>query len=307
MTATAQAEPDTLYDSLEPSSPLGLPFVQMTVSDDWSCWPSLPDLFPASFPGVMTSRDSFLIDIDLERLESRIADYFDPELSYSEIERRYPNAMKITAHSDSRVVRDVLLKRGGPNENGFVPHSYRPFDTRWLYWEADGGLLDRPRPNYKPHVFSGNLWLGSNKREIDEDFSHGTPAHHLSNWKLGNWGIHFFPAWLREDGLDLDGDGTHRRPNLSSSAHRYLDNLGLGVEDLFHRVLAVLHDPGYREANAGALRMEWPRIPLPGWPDGDADGAADELSASAARGRELRRAARFRDARSRRDRRPLEP
>ena len=55
----------------------------------------------------------------------------------------------------------------------------------------------------------------------------------------------------------------------------------------FHHVIAVLHDPAYREANAGALRMEWPRIPLPGWPDGDADGAADELTASAARGREL--------------------
>ena len=63
--------------------------------------------------------------------------------------------------------------------------------------------------------------------------------------------------------------------------------LGLGVEDLFHHVLAVLHDPSYREANAGALRMEWPRIPLPGWPDGDAPGAAEEVAASAARGREL--------------------
>ena len=52
-------------------------------------------------------------------------------------------------------------------------------------------------------------------------------------------------------------------------------------------VLAALHDPAYREANSGALRMEWPRIPLPGWPDGDEDGAADELAASAARGREL--------------------
>ena len=49
----------------------------------------------------------------------------------------------------------------------------------------------------------------------------------------------------------------------------------------------MLHDPAYREANAGALRMEWPRIPLPGWPDGDAPGAAEELAASAARGREL--------------------
>ena len=63
--------------------------------------------------------------------------------------------------------------------------------------------------------------------------------------------------------------------------------MGATVEDLFHRVIAVLHDPAYREANAGALRMEWPRIPLPGWPDGSDDGAADELAASAARGRDL--------------------
>ena len=57
--------------------------------------------------------------------------------------------------------------------------------------------------------------------------------------------------------------------------------------ELFHHALAVLHDPAYRAANAGALRMEWPRIPLPGWPEGNAPGAADDLAASAARGREL--------------------
>ena len=85
----------------------------------------------------------------------------------------------------------------------------------------------------------------------------------------------------------LDGGGEQRRPNLSAAAQRYLDRLGLEVEDLFHHALAVLHDPAYRKANAGALRMEWPRIPLPGWPDGDAPGAAEEVLASAARGREL--------------------
>ena len=47
--------------------------------------------------------------------------------------------------------------------------------------------------------------------------------------------------------------------------------------------------PAYREANAGALRMGWPRIPLPGWPDGKAEGAADAFAQSAARGRELAR------------------
>ena len=39
----------------------------------------------------------------------------------------------------------------------------------------------------------------------------------------------------------------------------------------------------------GHYRMEWPRIPLPGWPDGKAEGATDAFAQSAARGRELAR------------------
>ena len=58
-----------------------------------------------------------------------------------------------------------------------------------------------------------------------------------------------------------------RRPNLSAAARRYVERLNPSVEDLFHHVLATLHDPAYRQANAGALRMEWPRIPLPYWSD----------------------------------------
>ena len=104
---------------------------------------------------------------------------------------------------------------------------------------------------------------------------------------LIEWGAAMFPAYLRDDGLGLDTSGEQRRPNLSPAAQRYLDRLGANVEDLFHHVLAVLHDPAYREANAGALRMEWPRIPIPGWPNGNEDSAGDELAASAARGREL--------------------
>ena len=99
-----------------------------------------------------------------------------------------------------------------------------------------------------------------------------------------------FSAWLREDGLVTDGAGFQRRANLSGAARRYLDSLGMGVEDLFHHVLAVLHDPAYRRENAGALRMEWPRIPLPGWPDPSSpSSAAAKLAESAARGRELAR------------------
>ena len=287
LVATSECQPEDLYVGVAPLLSLGLPFADLAVSDGWQDWPALPDLFPTSFPGVNTGRDSFIIDVDLDRLKKRIGDYLSPEISHDAVARRYPAAMKSTARLDPRTGRDTLLARGGLDEAEFVRLAYRPFDHRWLYWEPDTGLIDRPRPNYKSHIFAGNVWIGANKREIHNEFSHGTATHLLGSWKLGDWGIHFFPLWLRHDGLALDGNGTGRRPNLSPDAQRYLDSLGLGVEDLFHHVIATLHDPGYRTANAGALRMEWPRIPLPGWPDGVADGAADALAASAARGRQL--------------------
>ena len=286
LAATAEAEPDALYEGIEPIPLLGLPFVRTAVSADWFDWPSLPDLFPVSFPGVKTSRDGFLVDTDLDRLRARIADYFDATLSHEEIARRYPSVMQTSGRYDARGVRDALLKRGGPEETGFVRFAYRPFDNRWLYWEQDTKLLDEKRADYRPHVFEGNLWIGSSKRDIQADFSHGTWIHDLANWKYGFWGVHLFPAWLLGDGLGSDGDDA-RRINLSATAQRYLDGLGLGVKDLCHHVIATLHDPAYRKANAGALRMEWPRIPLPCWPAGGAEDAAEELARSAACGREL--------------------
>ena len=257
---TAETKPAALYDAIEPVLTLGLPFSALAVGDGWQGWPSLPALFPKSYPGVKTSRDSLLVDVDLGPLKVRVEDYFDSEAT-------------------------VLP---GPDEAAYIPYSYRPFDTRWLYWEPDSGLLDRPRPYYKPHVFEGNLWLVTQQKPRRE-WSPPQVISSIGCLDLMDRGATCIPVWLLDEGLPLDGGGAQRRPNLSPAAQAYLDRLGKGVEDLFHHTLSVLHDPAYREANAGALRMEWPRIPLPGWPDGDAPGAADELAASAERGRELAR------------------
>ena len=283
--ATAEAELGALYDDLSPVLPLGLPFVHTTVSEGWFDWPSLPDLFPASFPGIKTDRDSFLVGIDLDRLKVRIVDYFDPVLSHEEIARRYPDAMRNTTsvQSDARTVRDALLARGGPNGDGFIRCAYRPFDHRWMYWETEPGLLARPRPNYKLHVFEGNIWLSAARhlRKAAEE-AQTCFIRHAGQLHLIERSANLFPAYLRADRNDRG-----RQPNLASVARRYLERLGLSVEDLFHHVLATLQDPAYRASNAGALRIEWPRIPLPGWPDGGAADAADALAASAARGRDL--------------------
>ena len=278
------------YCSLAPDVRMALPFKPTPVEEAWFDWPALPDLFPESFPGMHTGRDRLLVDIDEDRLRERIENYFNSDWSHERIAQLYPAAMRNSSafqESDARRVRDALLARGGPKEDGYIRLSYRPFDTRWIYWEADPRLLTAPSPDYLPHVFDGNVWLAS-ARHLRKGASEpqACVATHVGSFHLIERGAAMFPAWLRDEGIGGEIE-EERRPNLTSAAQRYLDGLGLGVQDLFHFVVSTLHDPAYREANAGALRMEWPRIPLPGWPDVGTDGASEVFTEYAARGRRL--------------------
>ena len=285
---TSESAPSTLYEPIVPLLPLGLPLAQVAISPDWFAWPALLDLLPAFFPGVQTKRDPFLVDIDIDRLKDRVAEYFDSNLSHDEIATRSPVALKSSSGfvvTDARLVRDTLLARGGPDENGFIRYAYRPLDKRWLYWELGQGLLGRPVPEYRRQVFEGNLWMVL-QNKARPDLSPPLVISDIGDLNQMNSGVYCVPAWLNYDDLRIEEDQA-RRPNLSPAAKRYLELLGSGVEDLFHHVVSVLHDPAYQRENADALRAEGPRIPLPGWPTGDAAGAAEALAESAARGRKL--------------------
>lgn len=299
LTRTAESAPAELYERVEPVLKLGLPFSNAPVADDWFDWPELPELLPVSFPGVTTSRDGFLVDVEEAPLRSRVVEYFDSELSHEELRRRLQRrqenrqgcrhsvVMKATRRFDAVAAREKLLARGGPDDSGFVRYAYRPFDTRWLYWERDTKLLDERRSDYWPHVFDGNLWLSAAKQlRRGAEQPQACFSVRLSSYHLIERGANMFPARLRVEGLGAASDsGT--RPNLSPAARRYLDSLGLGVDDLFHHILAVLHDPAYREENSGGLEMGWPRIPLPGWPEGEGADARVQLLRTAERGRAL--------------------
>ena len=287
---TAEQEPNALYDNIKPLLPLGLPFVQTAVSENWFDWPALSDLFPVSFPGVKSGRDPFVVDIDLDRLKDRIADYFNASLSHDEIERRYPTAMRNPREYDARAVRDMLLRHGGPTDSNFLRYSFRPFDNRWIYWEMRAKLVDRPRADYRPQVFEGNMSLSSAqhlRKDVQEPQTYFT--EHIASLHLIERGANMFPTYLRYADGENNNNSAQLRPNLTIEAGNYLRYLDASAEDLFYYVLAVLHNPTYCEANADGLRMGWPRIPLPGWPDGKAEGATEVLAQSASLGRELAR------------------
>ncbi|MYA02047.1 MAG: N-6 DNA methylase [Chloroflexi bacterium] len=240
----ANPDPSEQYRHLRPMKGLGLPFAPIAVSENWFDWPTLVSLFPAYYPGVKTSRDSLVVGLDLEQLKEQVGNHVE------------------TTDSD------------------FVRFAYRPFDVRWLYWSSTSSLLDRPRPEYQPHVFAGNMAIVSQQKPRRE----WSPAQVISPigcLDLFDRGATCIPLYLRDDQFGEEVDGVKRTANLSERARASIESMDATPEDLFHHVLATLHDPAYREANAGGLRMGWPRIPLPDDPA--------ELAQSAARGHRLAR------------------
>jgi hypothetical protein len=266
-----------VYEIISPAAALGFPFAASRFGADYLAWPKLPELFPASFPGVKTSRDDVLVDIDKERLTRRIEQYFDPAISHEQMKKIAPGVMESGARFQAESVRDTLQKRGIRKE-GIVRYSYRPFDTRWLYWEAETKLLDEKRAEYFPHVFAGNIWLGAvqqNRKEFDPPLV----SANLASLHVIERGANMFPLYLKQ-GSDLDRTAIEKTPNLSERAKKYLEGIGCpSPETLFFHAIAVMHAPAYRAENVGALRQDWPRIPLPA--------TQDALKASAALGRQV--------------------
>jgi hypothetical protein len=108
------------------------------------------------------------------------------------------------------------------------------------------------------------------------DFDRGYVTDILAD-NFGNGFSNFFPLRIYRVGDLLDEAGSH--PNLSDMSRQYLLSLGVPAEDLFFHITAMLHSPAFRGEHQGALRQNWPRIPLPA--------TASLLKASAQLGREI--------------------
>ena len=264
-------EHETGYEEFSTVVELGRPFKPGKTSIQYLKWPKLPYLFPASFPGVKTSRDPALVDIDRAVLETRMRRYFNPGVPDASIAVETPALMVSSDGFDALKTRRHLLE-GGFEFRQIVRYCYRPFDVRWLYWHwhPETKLLDRSRPEYFSQVFDRNFALVSQQKPRRE-WSTPQIIRSIGCLDLMDRGATCTPLKLRT----LESE----RDNLSESASAYLNTIGSDAEALFFHALAVLHSSAYRNENSAALRQDWPRVPLPA--------SREALVASAALGRRV--------------------
>ena len=254
LVATAEADPAVIYENVEPELKLRLPFQAVTFDESYLAWPLLPELLPVGFPGIKTSRDEFLVDIDRDALEGRIKDYFDDKISDRDLTKAYPMVMRSAGRFNGPAVRRALLQRG--REPGrIVRYAYRPFDVRWLYWDPDEKLLDEKRPEYFEQTIDDELVISAQQKPRGGwQSSQVNSAYGCLD--LIDRGSTNFPR------RTVDGSTGELRQNFVPSMLSWLEKHGLTPDELYGHIIANLHAPSYGVDNAGALRMDWPRIPI---------------------------------------------
>lgn len=105
------------------------------------------ELFTLNSVGIVTSRDSFVIDEDKAILKDKINDFF--ELSKYELQEKYG-----LRENKSWKIDEVKLKAKTFKSEAITTISYRPFDKRFIYY--DNNFVERSRIEVMQHLFNGN-------------------------------------------------------------------------------------------------------------------------------------------------------
>jgi len=231
---------------LDPPVELGFPFRPSSIAAGYMTWSRVTEILPGFLLGVVTARDEFLVDVDQEALQARVAAYFDDRLGLSELASIAPGAARDANRFSAADTRRALLARGGPLVDHFVPYAYRPFDERWIYWEPETKLLHEKRAELFPLVTAGNLFLVTQQRPRR---TWGPPqvVSALACFDLMDRGASLFPLRLSDSPGSL--------PGLEAESHS-------DREVLFFHALAIMHSPTYALENDAGLRLDWPRIPV---------------------------------------------
>ena len=215
--------------------------------------------------GIQTHRDAFAIDIDRSSLIDRISDFFNRLIPSGEILEKY----SLRENNDWKL---ETQRNGEFDLENIQRIDYRPFDTRFVYY--DRKIVDRDRRVVMKHVHSDNIIMSISKRQSSSDFRHAIVSNFLQESCLISLQTkeqgYSFPLYIyQEDELDKT-----RRVNMETKIRTNIENQSAdeqhGAPDevaIFDYIYGVLHCPVYREAYNEFLRTDFPHIPYPSSPE----------------------------------------
>ena len=284
---------DTEWVQLEPAPSFYLfePFDDAATGAYYG-WPAINEVMDVNVTGIVTARDGFVIDLEPSALLDRIEMFLDNRLSDNEVKKRL-GLKENYAWRVAAARRELRAATKRKRLEDFVTKIlYRPFDERFIFWHPS--VVWRPRTEAMPHLLAGEnvalIGCRQQARGDDEWAQVFVTSRIAESCTISNitreinylYPLYLYPGVGKADGSLFNRWATGkdgRTPNLDSgfveqvaaaTELRFVsDGRGdlreaFGAEDVFAYIYTVFHSPGYRGHYEAQLKLDFPRVPLPG-------------------------------------------
>ena len=239
----------------------------LSLSKEYEKGWKINNVFTANVTGIVTARDALVIDIEKDTLLSRIKNFCDTSKTDGEIRNELFGKKKTGKYlaGDSRGWKLAEARKNIYNENYIKNISYRPFDTRSIYYHS--GMVDWGRQKIMRHFLQReNLGVCLPRQcKGKNGFEHGMVSMNIVDGSFGDAysgsGTYFFPLYLYPEN-ELT---TKRESNFKDEFIKDItEKLGEEPtpENIFYYAYAVFHCPSYRQRYSEFLKIDFPRLPL---------------------------------------------
>ena len=234
----------------------------------YSSFMSLTDLFDINGVGITTAHDDFVISSDKKTLIQRFETF-----------RKTPQGENLYKIFNVNEKKGWDIRAGWKNLQDDIPTetyieniTYRPFDTRYIFYEDKlvWRTVRNVMKNFIRHKNIALILIRINRDDlctvlITDGITDKTVLSSKDNANI-------FPLFL----YDTEFGKETKQPNLKMDiVHLIEEKLGLPFAteskdksvftpiDLLDYIYAVLHSPTYREKYKEFLKIDFPRVPYP--------------------------------------------
>jgi predicted helicase len=219
---------------------------------------SVAEMFPINGVGITTAHDDFVIAKDGHSLLLRFENFKNTERN-AEILHTNFNVNKKTGWN---ILQGYDNIKNEPDLNKYVlPISYRPFDTKYIFFEDK--LVWRTVRRVSNHfAIKNNPGLVFRRQQPDAN-----DLYIFCTNKI------IADGYIRSDNkggesvapLYLYSEHGEKVPNLDKSIWNKIDEMvgDTTPENILDYIYAVLHSPSYREKYKEFLKIDFPRVPYP--------------------------------------------
>lgn len=259
------------------------------LANQYEAWFSIVDVMPTSVTGMVTARDSLVIDFDRDAQIKKLELFRDEKKNDNQVRAEFFSGKKAGKYlpGDSRgwslnKARKDLRKEDLNAKLKSI--NYRPFDTRIVYYSQN--MVDWGREKIAHNFFSGiNIGLATARSNKNPDVDHFLATQFMTEAKFAESSTQsaVFPLYLYPEEGTLDQTvrlnfdpklyakireaagltGPLVAPDGTDAFRKASGDARPDEVKVFDYIYGVLHAPNYRETYREFLKIDFPRVPFP--------------------------------------------